>query len=106
MPLFESFASFFANLSPRSQRAEDHQTVLQPEQPSTPPHIRLGYSPFTSRSDNHYPGVAAAQSADIAHSEVCIDPDLLVRVLPHCISLCRPFGYNFPSIPLDLIALS
>lgn len=90
MPLFESFASFFANLSPRSQRVQDHQTVIQPEQRSTPPHIRLGYSPFTSQADNHYPRVNAAQSAEIAHSEVCIDPYLCLRVL-HCISLCRPF---------------
>ena len=74
MPVFESFANFFANLSPRSQRSQRSQgrSAVQPGQPQTPPRYRPGRAPFTLEDDQ--PEASAAQSVGVTdHPEVCIE---------------------------------
>ncbi|CAG8001366.1 unnamed protein product [Penicillium olsonii] len=72
MPVFESFAKFFANLSPRSQRGQGHRSTVQPQ---TPPRYQLGHNNFAPK-DDYLPEATSAESAggtghlEAAHSYV------------------------------------
>ena len=104
MPMFESFAKFFANLSPRSQRVQDHRSAVQPGQPSTPPRSRPGRNPITLGSDDTQPeAIPVRNPGTTAHPEVCIYP------YPHApmFAFIGVFLYDLQRYPqLDCLVIS
>jgi hypothetical protein len=97
MSMFESVAKFFATLSPRAQRVQDHRPAVQLEQPSTPPRSRPGRNSFPESDDTQPEVIFVRDAGTTAHPEVCFYP-ISTRVSFRSCLLLSGFLYNTPTL--------